>query len=444
MNQQPNKRRANRKRAFYAVLLRVIAVLLCLLVLFGLTMLIRKIGFSVKLGSNDGEQNVGNDIAVDQHEGGSETENPDETLPPEEPIEPTYRSASFAAVGDILVHTNVYKYASQLADGTDADFDFKPIFANIKEIISSADAAYVNQETICGGKELGYSGYPAFNTPDEIAPALIDTGFDIVNIANNHMLDKGERGLSRAIDFWNEQPVTLIGGFKNKEDYENIRIHEVNGITIAFLSYTYWTNGYVLPASSELIVPYIDADEIDRQTKAAREIADLVMVSMHWGDEDSFTPNEEQKTMAQLMANNNVDVIIGMHPHVLQTIEWLDRPDGKQTLCIYSLGNLVSTMMYSRNMLGGIMRFDIVEDENGFSIENAELIPTMLHYSAGYTAPTIYLFKDYTEEMQQTHGSRRNESPKDLTFLNEILTKYIPEEFIKEPSLAALYKDEAA
>ena len=113
-------------------------------------------------------------------------------------------------------------------------------------------------------------------------------------------------------------------------------------------------------------------------------------------------------------------------------------------LCAYSLGNFISTMMYSRNMLGGILRFDINEDENGFSIDNVELIPTMVHYSSGFASPTIYLFKDYTQDMQLTHGSRKYDNPpKDISYLNGILTKYIPKEFIKEPSLAALY-DEAA
>ena len=95
-----------------------------------------------------------------------------------------------------------------------------------------------------------------------------------------------------------------------------------------------------------------------------------------------------------MMAENGVDVILGMHPHVLQPIEWLDRPDGKQTLCVYSLGNLISTMMYSRNMLGGIITFDIAENDEGFSIENVELIPTMLYYTDGYNKPTIYLYKN--------------------------------------------------
>lgn len=432
----PPRRRRNPRRTFFAVLLTVLSVLFCLFAVAGMVFLIRKIGFSVSL---DKEQ-----------EQPLSTETPATTVPdhvPEEPIpepEPAYRHLTFAAAGDVLVHTNVYKYASQLAEGTEAEFDFKPIFSNVKEVISSADLAYVNQETICGGKELGYSGYPTFNTPDEIADALIDTGFDIINIANNHMLDKGERGLSRAIDFWNDQPVTLIGGFKSEEDYNTIRVIEQNGIKIALLSYTYGTNGLVLPSTSSLVIPYDNLDEVDRQTKEARELADIVMVSMHWGIEDNFLPSDQQIALANLMAGNNVDVILGMHPHVLQPIEWLPRPDGKQTLCIYSLGNFISTMMYSRNMLGGIVRFEINENENGFFVENPELVPTMVHYSSGFTAPTIHLFKDYTQEMQSTHGSRKYEKPKDIDYLNGILTQYIPKELIHDPSLAALYDDAAA
>lgn len=442
MNNMPNrKRRRNPRRTFFAVLLTVLTVLLCAAILFGIVFLVRKIGFTISLNDKEQQTDTKDPNGTEHNES---PDKPQDILP--DPIpEPVYRHATFAAAGDILVHTNVYKYAAQLAQGTDKEYDFKPIFANVKEIISSADASYVNQETICGGKELGYSGYPMFNTPDEIAEAVVDTGFDIVNIANNHMLDKGERGLSRAIDFWNEQPVMLIGGFKDKEDYENIRIYEVNDIKIAFLAYTDWTNGLTLPSSSSFVVPYTDKEEIDRQTKAAREMADIVMVSMHWGVEDNFVPNEQQTELAALMAKNNVDVVLGMHPHVLQTIERIPRSDGKEMLCAYSLGNFISTMLYSRNMLGGILRFDINENENGFSIENVELIPTMVHYSAGFASPTIYLFKDYTQEMQLTHGSRKYDNPpKDISYLNGILTKYIPKEFIKDPTLQSLYDEAAA
>ena len=352
-----------------------------------------------------------------------------------------YRNITFAAAGDILVHTNVYKYASQLAQGTDAEYDFKPMFANIKEIISSADLAYVNQETPCAGKERGYSGYPTFNTPDEIADAVLDTGFDIVNIANNHMLDKGESGLARNIDFWSSKDITLLGGFKNEEDYNTIRIVEQDGVKIAFLSYTYGTNYLVLPASSEYVIPYENADEIDRQTKEARELADVVIVSMHWGYEDNFTPSENQKNLARIMANNGVDVILGMHPHVLQPIEWIDRPDGGKTLCVYSLGNLISTMMYGRNMLGGIVTFEINETDNGFLIENVELIPTMTYYQSGFSSPTIYLYKDFTPEMQANHGAHRYDSYMSQSYLDNIIKTTIDRQFIKDSFYDTIYGD---
>ncbi len=369
-------------------------------------------------------------------------ENEPEVIPePEIIIEPekVFRNISFAAAGDIIVHSNVYKYASQLATGTDAEFDFKPMFANIKELISSVDIAYVNQESPSAGKDRGYSGYPMFNTPDEIAEAVLDTGFDIVNIANNHMLDKGESGLKRNIDFWNLQGITLIGGFKDEEDYNTIRVIEKDGVKIALLSYTYGTNGLQLPSSSELVIPYDNFDEVSRQTKEAREIADVVIVSMHWGYEDNFKPSENQKSLAKMMAENGVDVILGMHPHVIQPVEWLDRPDGKKTLCVYSLGNLISTMMYSRNMLGGIITFDISENEDGFSIQNVEFVPTMLYYTDGYKKPTIYLYRDYTAEMQKNHGSRRNENQKSMDYLNNILTNAIDKQFISDEHFNSIY-----
>ncbi len=373
----------------------------------------------------------------------TEPDLPDKPIVPPEPVK-EYKSISFAAAGDILVHTNVYKYASQLAVGTDAEYDFKPMFKNIKEIISSADIAFVNQETPCAGKERGYSGYPTFNTPDEIADAVLDTGFDIVNIANNHMLDKGSKGYSRNIDFWNSQGVLLLGGFKNRDDYNNIRILDHDGVKIAFLSYTYGTNGINLPAGSELIIPLEDYNEIDRQTKVARAMADVVIVSMHWGYEDWFKPSDNQKNLARLMADNGVDVIIGHHSHTLQPVEWLDRPDGKKTLCAYSLGNLISTMMYSRNMLGAILTFDINETDDGFVIENPEMIPYMNYYKSGFSEPTLYLYRDFSDEMLNNHGCRKYDGYISRKYLNNIITDTIDKQFIKDEYCLSLYPvDEA-
>lgn len=365
-----------------------------------------------------------------------------EPATPELPVskDSVFKTITFAAAGDIIVHSNVYKYAGELAQNTDAEYNFKPMIANIKDIISSVDIAFVNQESPCAGKERGgYSGYPMFNTPDEIADAVLDCGFDVVNIANNHMLDKGASGHIRNVEFWNSKDVTLIGGFLDKEDYENIRIVEKDGTKIAFLAYTYSTNGITLPSSSEIVVPYEVYDEIDRQTKAARKMADIVIVSMHWGHEDWFSPSDNQKNLANMMTENGVDVIIGTHPHVLQPIEWKTRDDGHKTLVIYSLGNLISTMMYSRNMLGSLCTFTILEANGEYSITDVEMIPTMTYYKSGFSSPTVYLYKDFDDNMLAKHGAHKYDSQMSRSYLNGIIKKTIKSEFLPDPAYDALY-----
>lgn len=459
MNRSPNRtpprrpapRRKKDSAAQFRVLFAAVALIAFVLVIAFALCSVLKNGAFIHLSDGDGDyrqtDNPGSgDADKDKSDdpagenGGADAQLPSAPTPPEK----TYRKVTFAAAGDILVHTNVYKYASQLAEGTDAEYDFKPMFANIKELISSADLAYVNEETPCAGKDRGYSGYPTFNTPDEIADAVIDTGFDIVNLANNHMLDKGESGYLRNMEFWEgKEGLTVLGGFHNEEDYNTIRTVEKNGVKIAFLSYTYGTNMLVLPATSELVIPYEDADEIDRQTKEAREIADVVIVSMHWGVEDSFTPTENQKQLARLMADNGVDVIIGMHPHVLQPIEWLDRPDGKKTLCIYSLGNFISTMMYGRNMLGGIATFTLAETDDGFVVEDAGLTPTVTYYQRGFSSPTIYPFEDFTEDMMKNHGAHAYDAGMKDDLFDKILesTGLLP--FLKDKTGTLIQNDAA-
>ena len=192
----------------------------------------------------------------------------------------------FIAAGDNIIHENVYTDARNRAkDGQ--DYDFIDMYTDIADFVKSADLAFVNQETPLGGDELGISGYPNFNGPQAAGKALVDLGFDIVNIATNHMLDKKEAGLKGHIDFWNSQPVTLLGGYYDKDDYENIRVVEKNGIKIAFLTYTYGLNGMTLPASSKLYIPLIDSAEITRMIGKAKNLADMVFVVMHWGTDGS-------------------------------------------------------------------------------------------------------------------------------------------------------------
>lgn len=343
------------------------------------------------------------------------------------------QTVSFIACGDNLVHGSVYTDAMNLATGTEKEYNFIPMFENVADIIEEADIAFINQETPFGGNARPVSGYPMFNTPDQMGYDLSELGFDVIGLANNHMLDCGSKGYERTIDFWeNMEGIVAIGGYKNKEDYDNIRVVESDGIKIAFLAYTYGTNGLSLPKGSELVIPLYNDEDIDRQTKLAREIADCVIVSIHWGAEDSFTPSSTQKKKAEIMINNGVDVILGHHPHVLQNLEWAKRPDGGKTLIMYSLGNFLSGMQYSRNMVGGILGFDIVKAPNGTTVENVSFIPTVSHYNKSVREFKIYRFSEYTKELESLHGAHKFDSGMSLANMRKMIDNEIPEEFLTE------------
>ena len=351
--------------------------------------------------------------------------------------QPQFDTVSFVAVGDNIVHGSVMSYAKELAEGTDKEYNFLPMFENVADIIQEADLAFINQESPFAGKERNYSGYPMFNSPDEVGFDLIEMGFDVINLANNHMLDRYAAGYQRTIDFWkNQEGVTYIGGFENREDYNNIRVIEKNGISIALLSYTYSTNGVKLDKGSEMVIPLCDAagtSEVDRQTKIARTLADIVIVSMHWGNEDWFQPSDLQKKQMQIMVDNGVDVIIGTHPHVLEPMMWKERPDGGKTLVIYSLGNFLSGMLYVRNMVGGIAGFDLVKAGDKAFVTNAYLIPTVCHYDTYFRNFKVYRFSEYTEQMFDKHRTNLvSDTGRSYDYMRKIIDDAIPEEFLIE------------
>lgn len=323
------------------------------------------------------------------------------------------------AAGDNIAHDSVVETArTDASDG--ATYDFSQIYAGIADLVGSADIAFVNQESPVGGSELGISGYPDFNAPSEMVEALIDIGFTVFNIANNHMLDKGEQGYVNTVDYFNALPVTMIGGY-TKADYDTVRIVEEQGIKVAFLSYTTLINyGHKndLSADSTYLIPYADSATITRQVGLAKEQADVVIVSFHWGKENEFGVTTEQAQYAKLCADLGVDVVLGHHSHVVGDVEYLTGESGNKTLVAYSLGNLCSTMLYGKNMVGEILSFDIVKGENGaISIENALVHPVVSHYLTDTSrtdnqslhvryASRVYLMRDYTEQMAAEHGSQ--------------------------------------
>lgn len=333
-----------------------------------------------------------------------ETVSKDTTNSPETTVsKPDEQRVSFLAAGDNIIHEQVYVDAKNRA--TDGGYDFCGMYDGVREFIESADLAFVNQETPLGGDELGISGYPNFNGPQAAGTALVEVGFDIVNIATNHMLDKKEAGLKGSIDFWNSQPVTLLGGYYDDEDYENIRVVEKNGIKIAFVTYTYGLNGMTLPSSSKIHIPLIDDDEIVRMVEKAKTLADATVCVMHWGTDGSTVVTNEQKRLAGLITDAGADVILGMHSHTLQPVEWQVGRNGNKTLVIYSLGNFLNAQYDSINLVGGIITFDIVKKDGAVTIEDPIMNPIVVQYDNDRLGFQIYLLENYTASLAAAHGT---------------------------------------
>ena len=358
------------------------------------------------------------------------------------PTVPAETRIRVVAAGDNIAHDSVVETARTDAAGASA-YDFSGIYAGIADLIAGADVAFVNQEAPVGGAELGISGYPNFNAPKEMVDALIDVGFDVFNIANNHMLDKGETGYANTVAYFNSLPVTMIGGY-TKKNYDSIRIVEKQGIKIAFLSYTTLINNAHkndLSADSEYLVPHADTETITRQVGLAKKAADVVIVSMHWGKENEFGIVAEQEKYAKLCADLGVDVVLGHHSHVVGGVEYVTGESGNKTLVAYSLGNLCSTMLYGKNMVGEILSFDIVKRENGsIGIENVLVDPVVSHYQTDTSrkdnqnlhvryASRVYLMRDYTETLANGHGSQ-NWGRFTLADLKKFVTDTVSAEFL--------------
>lgn len=346
------------------------------------------------------------------------------------------KRVSFMGVGDNLIHNVIFEEA-QLEDGT---FDFKPMFENVAEEIETADLAFINQETLIGGDDFGFSGYPAFNTPSDMSADLNELGFDLVNGASNHSLDKGRQGVVNTLDIWDKQEdMVFTGVFDSQEERDAIPVIERDGVTFSFLAYTYGTNGIEPDVSYRL--NYFDEALITQDIERAKKVSDFVIVSAHWGDEHMLEPNEFQKKYAQLFADLEVDAVIGTHPHVIQPVEWVEGKNGNQTLVVYSLGNFLSAMSTGteNNMLGGMISFDFVLTEEEKTIENVKWDATVMQYTGNKNDTEdsrnkfrIYQLDEYTKELGSQHAlnsSQENQLSKES--LQRTTEAVIDAEFLK-------------
>lgn len=287
-----------------------------------------------------------------------------------------YRARLFM-VGDALIHTGVY-YDAKQSDGT---YDFKPMLEYVKPISSKYDIKYYNQETILGGIELGLSSYPRFNSPYEVGDAFIDAGFNLVSLATNHTMDKGEQGVINSVNYWNSKiGIVTSGQCLSQEERDNVQTYEINGITYAFFSYTTWTNGLETPVGKEYLNNVYSEEKARLDIEKVRDKVDVVIVAMHWGIEYSLGVSQAQENIANYLSSLGVDLIIGAHPHVVEPVEYIN--EGR-TLVVYSLGNFISDQIGVERLTGLMMEVTIkkivdIYDYVTVTVENpkAELIYT--------------------------------------------------------------------
>ena len=283
-------------------------------------------------------------------------ENKDENQP---------KKMSLIAVGDVLIHESVYKDAY-----SNNKYDFSPMFSDVKDIINKYDLKYCNQESTIGGSALGISGYPSFNSPDEIGDDITDLGFNLISLANNHALDKGMDAVLYSNSYWKTKDVITAGSYSTQEERDNVKVYEKNGIKYAFLAYTTLSNAKV---PNDYIINMYSAARAKEDIDKIKDQVDVIIVSMHWGVEFYNEPNESQRQIAEYLSSLGVNVIIGSHPHVVQPVEYIG-----DTLVIYSLGNFISNQLsiasnYSKDTNPGIglmVGMDITVSDEGVKVDN--------------------------------------------------------------------------
>lgn len=320
----------------------------------------------------------------------------------EEPKEPYITAtAKIGSSGDVMVHSTQLTAAKQ----SDSSYDFKNYFEYVKEYYSKYDLMLMNLE-VTFGTSGNYSGYPAFNTPESLSDALVYGGVDMVLTANNHIYDTGYGGLLNTMKVLNNRNIDFIGTRQNTEQLP-YKVKDVNGIKVATACYTYSTtpsagrkalNGNVMSAEAGDLVATFDYNRLDEFYGEAQEAlktmknqgAEISIIYMHWGNEYRYTPSTYQKQMAQKLCDMGWDVIIGGHPHVIQPFETLKSDDGRETVCIYSMGNAVSNqrkeLMDSDNYSGHtedgmIFELELQKWSTGkVEIKSVDILPTWVNH----------------------------------------------------------------
>lgn len=331
--------------------------------------------------------------------------------------------------GDNFISEPIYSEALELGGGK--KYDFTRAYEHIEKYVKSADVAIVNQETLVTDK-FDPQGDAAFISPTAVGDKLVDMGFNAISMSNNHVLDMGDEGLISSLDYWDKKDVVHYGAYRGVVDSDDIKTMEVNGITFAFLGYTEHTNNIYLPDGSKGEIVYLDEiDRIRANIQAADKIADVVVVSCHYGTEIENELNDQQQELTPQLVEWGADLILGTQSHTVSTCAYIDKPDGSKAFVYYGLGNLISTIYDPKAAVGMLGTLTVVKDPatGKVSFEDVKAIPVISHFEgdeySSYYNCTVYPYAEYTDDL--IHQNCIYELTRDT--INECIA-YIPSEFL--------------
>ncbi|MFE2262503.1 CapA family protein [Streptomyces griseosporeus] len=302
------------------------------------------------------------------------------------------RGFTLVATGDVLPHTSIIDRARFDAGGT--GYDFKPMLAGIKPVVSRADVALCHMETVYGADGV-YTGYPAFKSPPEIADALAATGYDGCSTASNHTLDDGADGIRHTLDALDGAGVRHAGSARTQAEANSVTLLRAGPAMVAHLAYTYGTNGHPLPPGQPWAVNLIDPARIVADARAARKAgADVVVVSVHWGTEWQDAPDRQQLDLARVLTASrsdgrpDIDLILGTHAHVPQAYEKVNG-----TWVVYGMGDQIAGEMFDHNGVedprgnqSSVARFTFAPPRRPggrWEVTRAEFLPQLFDVDAG-------------------------------------------------------------
>ncbi len=304
------------------------------------------------------------------------TPTPAPTATPEPTPTPTPTTLRLVFTGEILSHGPIIRQAA--AYGTDGAHDYVPMFEQVTPLLETADLAVCHLETPVSRDNTDLAGYPIFNAPAELPAGLRDAGYDACSTASNHSFDKGAAGVISTLDQMEAAGLPQAGMARSAEEKATPTLYEVGELTVGHLSYSYSLNGFVLPADQPYLVNVTTVEEVLAEAAAARAAgAELVVLSIQWGNEYQVNPSQTQIDQATaFLESPDIDIIVGAHVHVVQPVDMIN---GKYVF--YGIGNFLSNQ--SANCCpaatqNGIMAFvDVTgSDAGGWAVSDVAVVPT--------------------------------------------------------------------